>query len=287
MPYLLTREFDEGTNSPFIARMFNGILEIRNLIDMSNDEIPINKQISKEFFDSLYDPIFQSLRISLISAREIDKLCNFYTDVNNRDQIVTFRNSVVEFDKTKNIQIQKEFSSIIENSSIAIKNHLQALLKEVFDLNIGCLFQSEDNFNQGIATLAEYKLFVLARYLKSIRFWTHHLIEEIWNGSKHKKWKLDSVGLKLETNSGHKIILPEINNTPVNIFSNQLVNRCCLVVENLIVYGVLYNRSIPINVVEIPKMDRYVYLNKRFKVIPKIPGVNIWVSEFYDDYEIT
>jgi len=50
---ILIRESEWGTTHPFIARMFVGILEIRDLTVMSSTD-PRNRKVAPSHFDELY-----------------------------------------------------------------------------------------------------------------------------------------------------------------------------------------------------------------------------------------
>ena len=66
----LLKRFNEGTNSPFIARLFLGLLDIRDLLEAGNID-PRNKQISRHQFDKLHYPLFLALKATKDAAVEI------------------------------------------------------------------------------------------------------------------------------------------------------------------------------------------------------------------------
>lgn len=287
MPQDFTRMRDEGSNSPFVARMFVGILEIRDLILMTNND-PRNIQITRQQFDKLYEPIRNSLEMSLISARTIAQLHNELRYLGLKGELI--KNSTDGgriFINNKGPILKKEFHSVVEHASIAIKTYLPKLLTEIFGFDIGFLYQKEKEFHKRINELRSDKLDPLGDYLFSVRFWTNQLIGELWNQMKHTYWKMDDPKLiVIEANRVH-VLIPEIIGTPIDLLSFKIINRCCLLVEDLIVYGFQFHRSTPIIMMEIESSNRKEYGNKRFTPSPKFPGMRPTFHEFVEEFEIS
>ncbi len=260
---------DEGTNSPFVARMFSGILEIRDLYINTNGD-PRNKQITLGQFNKFYEPIRNSLEISLISTRALTEICSELSDAGRKGELTLLHpGGGFSLTNTKGPFIQKEFATVIEQSAIAIKNHLPRLVEYLFELKIGFLFQNEANFVKAMENLNNQNLSPLVQYFQSVRMWTDLLINGIWNKTKHSDWKLRSPDLKIIQLPEVQVNLPRVFDTPVDIFSLQTINWCCLLVEDLLVYGFNFHRFSPIRILEIPKEERIHHQKKRFQAYPK------------------
>ena len=159
-------------------------------------------------------------------------------------------------------------------------------MSDLFGLKIGFLFQKEVNFNNGLENLNTECLTSLSHYLRSVRFWTNQLVNDIWNSAKHSDWKLSAPDLRIIELPAVQVNLPRVFDTPVDLFALQTVNRCCLLVEDLIVYGFHFHRSSPILIMEIPKETRIYHQNKRFQAYPKFQGMTISDPLFSDDLSI-
>lgn len=126
--------------------MFSGILEIRDLLIMTNN-IPENNQITESQFYNLYEPLRNSLEIGLKASRSLNGICNgLIEDGKNEKLAIRNQEGGYSFINTKDAEIQKEFYSVIEHSSIAVKNHLPKLIKELYKLDIGFLFHKNKIF---------------------------------------------------------------------------------------------------------------------------------------------
>ena len=173
MAYFYEKRSDEGSNSTFVARMFMGVLELRDLIIMSNND-PRNRQVDQNKFDQLYEPIRNSLEIALGDARSLKKLSSELIKSGRAGKLIKFYdNGGYELSNTKESQIQSGFTSVINHSSIAIKTHLQSFLKEICDFDIGFLFQKENLFKK---QLDEFTLISLHNYFKASRIWSENYL---------------------------------------------------------------------------------------------------------------
>lgn len=287
MSGFFVKQADEGTNSPFVARMFLGILELRDLIIMTNND-PRNLQVTRENFDHLYEPVRSFLEIALDAARSLNKISIGLVETGHNGELAKlYPGGGFELINTKGTQIQKEFASVIEHSAIAIKNHLPKLMEQIFGIKIGFLFQNDPDFEKAISGLNSDGLIPLAHYLQSVRFWSNQLIKDIWNQSKHSNWKLNPPKLTIITLPIVHVDLPQVFDIPVNHYAFQVINRCCLLVEDLIVYGFQFHRSSPIGVMEIAHGERLQYQNRRFKAYRKLHGMIPSDPKFNDDLEIS
>jgi hypothetical protein len=287
MTYQFVRLSKEGTNSSFVARMFQGILEIQDLIIMTNND-PRNVQISEQQFFTLYEPIRSHLEIALKSSRDLNSICkNLIDDGLLGNLFKTYPDGGSELINTKQLDIQKEFDALISNSSIAIKTHLQRLLKEIYGFDIGFLFQKEKNFNEGLSNLELIDKKLITKYLQSVRKWTEQLINDIWNIGKHEYWRLNPIELKITKKPIVHVTLPKIFGMPIDSFAILTLNRCCKLVEDLIIYGFNNHRYSSIIIKEVPIKLRQKNKNRRFRAYPKTDEYILPQMVFIDEQEIT
>lgn len=286
MSIKLVKLADEGTNSPFIARMFAGILDLRHLIVITNNN-PLNIQITKRQFDRLYEPIRSNLSIALEAARSLNTISNQLIEDGLQGKLVeTFSDGNFGFVNTRGPLIQKEFDSLVEHSVVAIRTHLNRFLTDIFDIDIGKLFDKKSRFEAYLQELNLQNSGDLSAYLKDIRSWSDPLIDGIWNQTKHANYRLSEPLLELMAFPNVTVTLPQVCNTPVNRYGFKTINRCCIFVEDMIVYGFQYLRHSPIRIIEIPLVDRPRYENKRFRADIKSPTNQLWSLSFKDDMEI-
>lgn len=287
MTHFLIKKSDEGTNSKFTTRMFLGVIELRNHLEMTNND-PRNIQINKDRFDQLYDPIRNSLEIALLSCRKLNSVCNRLINDGLEGKLITSHsgNSFELIDNQFPI-IQKEFLSVVSNSSIAIKNHLQVLLKEVYSFDIGGLFTNDKDFNNKfINNLSNNGQSQIVDYFVFVRSWSNQLINEIWNESKHSNWNLEPT--KFDTTYKPRVFvdLPLVKEVPINIYAYQILNRSCVLVEDMLVHGFNFYRNSPILFLEIDNKFRSDHQNRRFQPSPKLSGMVIPIPFFKDTIEI-
>ncbi len=163
--YVFIKRFDEGTDPIFIARLFAWMLELRDLLVMGNTN-PQNRQISSQEFDKLYDPLLRAMKSVYDAANLIINMIEEHKNGISSGSLVEFHDGSFTISETIDEKINQEFGKLLDNGVIAVKDRIQLILRQIYDLDIGCVYQKQDNFNAVIVELRKNNKNELANYLE-------------------------------------------------------------------------------------------------------------------------
>ncbi len=146
MPKVLrTVRPDEGTASPYVARLWVGIFELRNAILSDPEDV--------HQFDCRYEPVVKALDKARESAREIRLLvADHYHAVRQRRAVEIYPNGQITVHIQVNETLNRRFDSFMVFAHRAMKL-TQHLVKEFADVDVGFLFKKSLNFSHGCDAL--------------------------------------------------------------------------------------------------------------------------------------
>ncbi len=106
------------------------------------------------------------------------------------------------------------------------------------------------------------------------------------NDREHKGWTPNRVNYHFTSASNIRILIPEVNNKPIDEYSRISANQIFLFVENVMAYGFQVSERIPVYLVEIPQKQRDTYDNKRFRADPVNLGhEEKWEIEYKEEFD--
>jgi hypothetical protein len=277
--------YNEGTNSPFMARLFAGILELRELIILGNTN-PLNREVTREEFDKLYDPIFRALKACRDAAKEIIRTVESYEQKIANGDFVELQDNAFNIKASIDDLLQQELGKLLDNGSIAAKDSLQKLLRQIFEIEIGFLYQKAPGYQKGIGVLRANNETLFADYLQKVREkWLQDFLS-LRNQRHHGSWTLERTKYQFYPPKKIQVVLPNIQGLPVHEYARISANRVILLVENLIAYGFQKSRRSPIYITEIPLEHRELNNPRRFKAMLRSlnyePEWEIWFVDSCD-----
>lgn len=277
----LQKVSNEGTSSPFIARLFVGVLEIRDLFAMGND-FPPNPEISKGRFDELYKPIFEALEATRDTATSIMKITEDHAVEITKGQIVKFQANAYEVNKSVDNSLRQELGKLLDQGVIASKDGIQKIQKELLGHDIGFLYQKVGTYERGKTSLRSTGHSGFADYLEQVRdVWLESFLK-IRNDQRHEGWTLDSVSYHLVAPNQVQVTFPKISGTDLSEFARNSANRVLLFIENVIAYSFQSSGRSPIILQEIPEHERDPANKTRFRAVPNLPEFSPWRITFED-----
>lgn len=261
---LLQKVGDEGSSSPFVARLMIGVLGIR-------DSVYDNK-FGREHFDKLYDPVLSGLR----NARETNQdICSEWEKHRARVEsgaIVSTRGRTVNISESIDRSLKRDLESFLNTAVRTIKHSLQVLAKDL-GVDIGFLFQKDSAFQVGIAKMRALDP-MLADYLLATRQWSEPLIltrNNLEHGaipSPKVSYVLDSLPVRAEE--------PECEGEPITEYTNRVLDRICCFVEEITVSCLRKRLPKGFDVTEIPLVERDSSNPVRFHVTVTPGGRQSW-----------
>jgi hypothetical protein len=281
--YQVKKISDDGTNSPFIARFFGGIFDLRNQLFLLG--VSSEKQNSmRDNFDKKYKPLLESAQAVRDAAIEIKTLVSTHLEDIGSGKIVRFSASQYDILKTIDASLGQSLDKLINQSIVATKTCLQSILRDPLGLEIGFFFQADKNFYPRIKEIRESGDNIFAKYLEDARIKWHAALQELRRQQEHEGWSLKDITYHLVAPNKVEATLPSIDGILVDAFAGLTANRVLLFIENMMVYAMQRNIKFPIYVVEIPRDKRDPNNLERFRIVPR--GLDTsppWILVYKDD----
>jgi hypothetical protein len=261
--FVLQKYHDEGSSSPFMARLYMGILRLRDIVFRDD---------TRKIFDEPYNYVMENLVNTRSTSQEIISLVSNHFDALAKGEVGKLQGQTIRIQKTIDKQLRKEVESFLNSAVRAFKQGMQNLVKAL-GVDIGFLFQNEGAFNKGIARL-EGTDPSLAAYLKETRKWSQRLINAR-NDIEHGSWMLPKVRYH-EVNRIIHAEEPEISGEGVSDFVNFILDRLCCFVEEVTAHCLQAKMPEEFSLTEIAFSERNPEIPERFMVTLAYGGMPIW-----------
>lgn len=267
---------NEGTSSPIIARLYLGILRVRDLV-FSDDA-------NRKRFDKPYQFVIDTLLSTRSTSKEIEKLVDEHLNKLTKGEVAIIKGNTVHIKITIDKELTKQVATFFNSGVRALKKGMQELTK-VLQVDIGFLFQKQNVFENGITLLAESDP-LLAAYLMEARNWTESLLN-CRNAIEHDGWVLPEMRYLEESGIFHAIE-PEISGQKVTEFVKFIIDRLNCFVEEVTVHCLQLRMPKGISITEIPVSQRKPDRVERFQVALTNGGMSIWTLKYHQSsFEVT
>ncbi len=219
---LLQKTEDEGTSSPFSARLMFGIIKTRDIAFYDKE--------GRNKFDDLYEPVISNFRNARETAQDIRQKWEDHKEKLASGDIVDIQGRTVKISESLDRPIKRDLESFINLSVRTIKQSMQNLTKEL-EVDIGFLFKKETTFQDGLKKLQTSDP-ALADYITGVRQWSEPLILIRNNDLEHGDfppprvtYNLDALPVTAEE--------PEINGKPITEFTDEIIDCISCFVEEV------------------------------------------------------
>lgn len=260
---------DEGTRSPFIARILLGVLCLRDMVYPDPAKC--------DNFDKAYEFVTSSLLNARTAAQQILQLWGDHVRKVASGEIAGLKGRVIHIEEDIHKELKKEVESFLNAAARALQRGMQDLATEL-QVNIGFLFQQQTPFETGLAALQTTDP-LLAEYLRQTRTWSEPLIETRI-ALEHKRWMLPRVTYS-DTGSGIKADEPLISGQPVSEFVKLMLDRLACFVEELTAHCLQRRMPAEITITEIPLARRPAEAPERFQVTLARGGMPPWTILYH------
>lgn len=262
---LIQKIGDEGSTSPFIARLMLGVMGIRDAVYCDKSK--------REHFDELYDTILSGLRNARETSQDMAKEWEQHQEKIESGVIVRTNGRAVHISENIDRTLKRDLESFLNTAVRTIKCSLQVLASDL-GMEIGFLFQKESTFQAGI-TKTRATDPVLADYLLATRQWSEALVL-MRNNLEHGtitppkvSYTLDSVLVKANE--------PKCDGEPITQFTNEVLDRICCFVEEVTVYCLRNKLPKNFEITEVPIAERDSSAPERFHITVIPGGRQPWV----------
>lgn len=261
--WTVTKIADEGTSSPFMARLFFGMGRLRDAV--------FDDSKKRNEFDKAYQFVLNTLMNARETSNEIIQTLTEHSAEVSQGKIARLKGHVIHVDQSIDSKLRNEVAEFLNSAVRVLKDGMQNLAT-FLQMNIGFLYMKKPAFEKGITALAQTQP-ELAAYLQETRKWSDSLI--ICRNSLHEGWMVPGVTYK-ETLLTIQAVEPEVSGQPVSVFVNYMLDRLCFFVEEVSAYGLQAQMPSGASITEIPVSDRKADCPERFQVTFIHGGMPIW-----------
>jgi hypothetical protein len=254
----------EGSASPFMARLFIGILHMRKAV--------YEDDAARQDFDKKFEFVNQSLMNARDAAREIAGTWSDHSSKIASGEIVRVERKAIHIDQSVDKEMRRLAEAFLNAAVRAMKYGMQELCVELH-ADIGFLFKKAPAFQAGIAALQATDP-LLAAYLVDTRQWSERLIQSR-NDVEHTGWALPKIKYE-RTASGVSAAEPQIAGEPVTQFVQHMTDRLCCFIEDVTMHCLQRRMNAQVTISEIPLAHRAVEAPERFTLTISAGGAPRW-----------
>lgn len=256
---------DEGTQSPFITRLFMSILKLRDLIKPDPAE--------KVKFDLSYEAVFSPLQTARKASKRIVQLWDEHSRKVISGEVARLDGQMIRVDESIDDELRKEVEIFVISAGRTLKEGMQKFATDA-EVDIKFLFQKTSKFEAGLKAL-EVTDRRLADYLRQTRaFWSERL-QRSRNDIEHEGWILPRISY---SHGNGKVIANQssIAGQPVMEFVTFIFDRLICFVEELAVYCIQKQVPPGVTITEIALSKRSEEAPERFRPTVLIGGEKQW-----------
>jgi hypothetical protein len=263
--WIVQKLADEGSASPFMARLFMGLMRLRDTV--------CSDLATRESFDAAFDFVPSTLLSTRMTVREILGLWEGHARKVASGEVILRQGTAIHINENIDKELRKQVEHFLNSASRVVKQGMQGLTKHL-GTDIGFLFKQQSAFESGVDALRAIDP-LLADYLqKSRQIWSERLIESR-NNLEHKNWSLPRV--TYNTNEINVVAIePQIAGQAVTEFVQEMLDRICCFVEDVSAHCLQKKMPMPITIAEIILGERRPEAPERFQVTLSVGGQPRW-----------
>ena len=268
--WTVTKMADEGTASPFMARLFLNVLDLRKSALQTKEDI--------DAFEKPYELVLMSSITVRDLSREIKQLLVDHRSKVARGIGVRIDGRIVHVDEP----IDKELRRLVETFLNSSNRVMVAGMKEVakaLHLDIGFFFKKESTFQIGVAALGASDP-DLANYCRKARTWSD-MLNTVRNEMEHNFWSVPRVQYKIDRGS-IAVLEPEVMGRTVSDFAKFVTDRMLCFVEEICVHGMQTRMVDSVSVTEVPLFQRPAKRPERFTICTTGGGMPLWKIVYHE-----
>lgn len=266
--WTLQKVADEGSSSPFMARLMIGMLRLRDTV---------SEALDRERFDEPYDFVIKSLVSSRDAMRQLTKVWEDHERKVGEGEVAHVRGNALQIDESVDRELGQEADAFLNAASRVLKKGMQDVAR-VLGVNIGFLFQKEGAFETGVNALQSSDP-ALADYLRQARTWSE-AVQRARNAVEHEGWTLPRVKYARASDK-IKAIEPEIMGKPATEFVAFTFDRLACFVEEVTAHLLKLKLGTLTTLTEVPLVERPAEIPERFRLTLTHGGMSAWVIVYH------
>jgi hypothetical protein len=269
--WTLTKISDEGTSTPYIARLFAGLLELRDQAGLDVAQ--------REEFDKAFEALLSSLNIARAASREAVELFARHSRRVSQGEVVRMTGNSIQITEGIDAELRKQVESFISSGGRAFKDRMQDVLTSL-GVEIGFLYKKQTTFDQKLQARSKCEP-ALADYLRESRKKWCERFSATRIALEHGSWILPKTRYEQQL-GGVRAIEPDIDGLRMSEFVTHMLDRLCSFVEDLCSYALQARTKAPISITEIPLAARAPEYPRRFQAMLIGGGLPVWTLKYHD-----
>lgn len=261
---LIKKMSEEGTSSPFIARLMLGIFDTQNIVS--------SKKEDRDHFYNLYEPILANLRSAREAAEDISQdILKHRNNVSSGIGVI-FQGRAVRIEENIDRHLKRNLDSFLTSIGRAVKTALQNLTNDL-GINIGHFFDKEQKFEAG-NLLLKVSHPNLAQYLSNARLWWGPL-QTARNNLEHGTFPSPEINYNVNIQP-IEVEEPKINGLLIREFVENHLSKTMCFVEEVTTYCLQQKMPKGFSITEISVEKRTSESPTRFRLTVVPAGDEIW-----------
>jgi len=256
---------NEGTSVPFIARMYLGLMRLRDVIYSDHKE--------RFDFDRVLDQTYSALMAARTAAKEISKMWGAHSRKVKSGEIARLERGNIHVDEDLSRDLRRHVESFVYSAARAFKEGMKAFGREM-GKDISFMFQKQAAYLRSLQVLQATDP-ELADYLRETRTsWSQRLIQTR-NAIDHEGWALARIEYKAR-NGRVEAIQPLIDGQPTVEFVEFMLDRLSCFVEDFTAHCLQCRMPQGVTITEIPLAERPAECPERFRLTLRQGGLPEW-----------
>lgn len=260
---------DEGSQSPFMARLMMGTLRLR--------AAAFPEPSISDSFDKAYEFTMTSLFSASAAMRQLAELWTTHSRKVVSGEAARVQGRTIHVDESIDKELGQQADAFLNAATRALKKGMQEVAA-VLQVNIGFLFQKQAAFEAGIAALEKFDR-PLADYLRQARTWSERLVDAR-NAVEHDGWTLPRIAYT-RTDGGVTATEPAIAGQPASTFAASIFDRLACFVEEVTAHCLKRQLPAGITVTELPRASRPAEMPERFRLTLTEGGMPAWTISYH------
>jgi len=269
--FIFQKLADEGSTSPFMARMGIGVTYLR--------DYALRDAQKRRDFDRSYEFVFMTLMNIRKTAQEIVQLISEHSSKAARGELLRRSEGALYIEENIDKELRRQTEGFLNSAVRVLKQGVQEVAN-CLGVKTGFLFKKLTTFESGLAVLRTSDPY-LADYLQRVREWSERLVE-CRNALEHSASVLPKVQY-LPDIAGVRIKEPELSGQPLSRFVEFMTDRMCSFAEDLIAHCLASWLPDSMAITEVPLPERDPERPERFRLILKTGGSAVWVIKYHDN----
>lgn len=263
--FIVQKVADEGSSSPFMARLLIGPLRLREAV--------FPDPATRSGFDKAHDFVTSAFFTARAARGKIDMMWEGHATKVTSGEVARSQGPHIKVDESIERPLRQEVETFLNAAVRALKQGMQDVAAAL-GVDIGFLFKKSGAFEKGVASISQTDP-ALAEYLRQTRLSWSELLLDRRNAIEHEGWMLPAP-MYARANGGIEVIEPLISDRPVRQFVGFTLDRLACFVEEVTTHCLQQRLSADVTVTEIAAADRNSDAPERFHLTAAIGGLPRW-----------